>query len=81
MKVNASHRGDQEKTLKTRDLNASTVEAYIEQADKISGRLHLAPEQRKRIEENKYRVAQIKEANAKHILQSSCGEVPPRSMQ
>lgn len=44
MKANVKHKGDPQKLQTNHKLNASTMEAYSEQADKISGRLHLTAE-------------------------------------
>ena len=50
MKANSKRKGDTQKRLVDHMLNASTMEAYSEQADKSRGRLHLTAEQRASIE-------------------------------
>ena len=62
MKANARNKGEHEKVRLSHTINATTMEAYSELADKISGRTQSAPEQRRRMQEHKKKVAERREA-------------------
>ena len=71
IKANIKHTEDPQKLQPNHKLNAATMEAYSEQADNISGRLHLTAEQRQRIEINKQNAVRRKEAKANKVETAS----------
>ena len=70
MKANARSKGSQEQVRLNYSLNANTMEAHSEQADTISGKLRITPEQRKRIQEHRKKAAERTEARARRKPQS-----------